>query len=1709
MLSPSLLCPFLPPSPTSSEISSQTLQRNPKESQGSHFPAWLPWMSFFGFLLEKQDPYSPESLWEGGKDRNAFSWLLYSSLLALLLQGIWQRKRNLPLLLSFFFMMMIVVVVLLLSRAPSSYLKGHVWSEDAMPVPGENVFSSTFTERPGMAEVGSPATMSFSSRWRSFSSFTSSFPVAGSRGSFVLLAAGATVKSTQDLRTNSTPSLETTSFPEAIFREYPRQDAPPRLTPKRVWAPLVRASSSSFSSNASTRLGSEESVEDFTQTHKWGWKWGIFGMLFLPLMSTFKWSLMDVLYHQQPPPLRGCEWEVIFPREGSVEDDDTGVEEQGQNAEGRRKRRNPSSHSTLQLFNEEENTKAEVHRKTKSPPQPRCPPPAPRVVRVHGIPVWIEEGKREEREGKKTTMTNDERSRVHLLCSPPRRSWRVGVVLGSGGHTSEMLRTIRSFSVDASSFSSSTTTTSSPSMPWPRPSWKNVIPLYFYSSSDPHSKTIAQEMEQQCFHREGVRFVSIPRARSVGQRYWTAVFTTIYANAMCFLCVLGLWPPSDLFFATETTPNATVQEEEGASQETSAGKTSTTTTTNECCSTASRMEWNAKREPSPPLHHSPGIVLPDILLLNGPGVCVPVVFSCVTWAVVCTWLRVWLYLPRVVLRTLLGEASTIHYFDLPSTTTITTTTTNIPTGTSLRRTFRPLPIPSSCWVGVGFFGLYLSGFYFYSSSFSFFFRLFFGVVFFLLPPLCSFWWCFLQHDRPHSSSSAVSSSFVLFFSWWMTECLASFLTYWYSPWAIVPRLGRSLWVLWFHPLFQYQRPAIIFMESFTCVSAPSLTLRLLLLARCVDIVTVHWKPLEEKIRGVRAIESTASIQEKKKEEKDADKWWLAEKKKRSWPWCLLCSVPWKRTWHTIPQVKNGHRYASFARSSFDALLSPLPCISCSHSPITMVDPGEVFPLLVNISSMPESHQVDPTPRGSSNVKKKKMENEVDGTIERLERRKRNVTFSSSEEGIHVPLYSSSAAFLTAIQLREEGEVHHKNHWSSLNPDTNPTSFSTSSSLTKETQRRRGKATVEENHQALDDDDEDDEEKTKRHTKEEEERWMRRSGRMATTLACTSAAPWRSMLITVGSTSFPDLIQQVLTTEMCSFLYYDMNLTVLIVQYGSLSSGVVRERLEAGLIAPVKRGNGKKEKGEKSEEKVKRLLEENKKVKKGVEGSIRALLWHAETCRRNRKSKEEEEEAMSHAGSLLRCRRSGDEKRRYRRGEEEERNGKRTPGTPSPSLQTLLFAFGVEDEEEEDPLDSPVETQRGVSLSHSHLRAATSPPVRMAFWEPTEEEEEDEKEDPTSEDDVERKASARHEKKKKKEDEPHHTSSPSSRKKKWNESALSSQGLLILAMPYLPRLDRLVHECTYVVSHAGAGTILEGLEAYERTSCEEKESAKKSSASKEEETSRREWEANTREVLQGVWNGGTLSWPCSLSTPTTTTTTTTSTWPRTHEGRSGDVIDGMEHLHGGEEEEARFSLPLLPPPPLSSSSCSLVGCHPHPLLFVLPNRSLMNNHQLELAERLGAHQYLLYTEVSHIQQTLRRTRQKEKRLAWQATCRQTLWWVQEELRMGLAMYDSSTTAPSSLFVAYLMERGRQEQRLYHLSQKGWEEKEGLVAHETPKNRTHKHEEEEDDAAKEAAVEDGDPQGLSYPPPLRVFSGPDWSVTRSTLSIPFSGSLWLGI
>ncbi|KAF8361551.1 algn-14 [Pristionchus pacificus] len=100
----------------------------------------------------------------------------------------------------------------------------------------------------------------------------------------------------------------------------------------------------------------------------------------------------------------------------------------------------------------------------------------------------------------------------------PKNGLRLLTVLGSGGHTTEMLDLLKHFNDEA--YSNRT---------------------YVVADTDNHSERKALESEQA---RHSGTFVveKIPRSREVGQSYLTSVFTTAYASLHAFIIVSRIRP---------------------------------------------------------------------------------------------------------------------------------------------------------------------------------------------------------------------------------------------------------------------------------------------------------------------------------------------------------------------------------------------------------------------------------------------------------------------------------------------------------------------------------------------------------------------------------------------------------------------------------------------------------------------------------------------------------------------------------------------------------------------------------------------------------------------------------------------------------------------------------------------------------------------------------------------------------------------------------------------------------------------------------------------------------------------------------------------------------------------------------------------------------------------------------------------------------------
>jgi beta-1,4-N-acetylglucosaminyltransferase len=101
---------------------------------------------------------------------------------------------------------------------------------------------------------------------------------------------------------------------------------------------------------------------------------------------------------------------------------------------------------------------------------------------------------------------------------------RVMVVLGSGGHTSEMVQAIEHL---------------------PKGEWAAKTVVYVVAATDKDSRGVAQGFEM-AFLGRNANVAEIPRAREVGQSYFTSIFTTLRAFASAFLIVMDHQPDAIL-----------------------------------------------------------------------------------------------------------------------------------------------------------------------------------------------------------------------------------------------------------------------------------------------------------------------------------------------------------------------------------------------------------------------------------------------------------------------------------------------------------------------------------------------------------------------------------------------------------------------------------------------------------------------------------------------------------------------------------------------------------------------------------------------------------------------------------------------------------------------------------------------------------------------------------------------------------------------------------------------------------------------------------------------------------------------------------------------------------------------------------------------------------------------------------------------------------
>lgn len=104
--------------------------------------------------------------------------------------------------------------------------------------------------------------------------------------------------------------------------------------------------------------------------------------------------------------------------------------------------------------------------------------------------------------------------------APRKQRLKVCVVLGSGGHTSEMLGTLRVV---------------------PRATWKTCDLVYIVSATDKDSVAVAERFERDRADRDA-KVILIPRAREVGQSYLTSVPSTLRALYASVACVWAEGP---------------------------------------------------------------------------------------------------------------------------------------------------------------------------------------------------------------------------------------------------------------------------------------------------------------------------------------------------------------------------------------------------------------------------------------------------------------------------------------------------------------------------------------------------------------------------------------------------------------------------------------------------------------------------------------------------------------------------------------------------------------------------------------------------------------------------------------------------------------------------------------------------------------------------------------------------------------------------------------------------------------------------------------------------------------------------------------------------------------------------------------------------------------------------------------------------------------
>ena len=115
-----------------------------------------------------------------------------------------------------------------------------------------------------------------------------------------------------------------------------------------------------------------------------------------------------------------------------------------------------------------------------------------------------------------------------VLRTPQRKRTkqrRVMVVLGSGGHTSEMFGVIEQLHKE---------------------DWAMKTVQYVVSATDRDSQAVAEKFELDFLGRRARRCAVIPRAREVGQSYFTSIFTTLRAFGAAILLVFDDQPDAIL-----------------------------------------------------------------------------------------------------------------------------------------------------------------------------------------------------------------------------------------------------------------------------------------------------------------------------------------------------------------------------------------------------------------------------------------------------------------------------------------------------------------------------------------------------------------------------------------------------------------------------------------------------------------------------------------------------------------------------------------------------------------------------------------------------------------------------------------------------------------------------------------------------------------------------------------------------------------------------------------------------------------------------------------------------------------------------------------------------------------------------------------------------------------------------------------------------------